>query len=54
VSDERKHTLGNLTLLPKSINSSAGNRELKEKELMFKALSAKTLKEQKELPLKIS
>ncbi|CAC9596859.1 hypothetical protein [uncultured Gammaproteobacteria bacterium] len=46
VSDERKHTLGNLTLLPKSINSSASNRALKEKELMFKALSAETLSEQ--------
>ncbi|CAB5505658.1 HNH endonuclease family protein [Bathymodiolus thermophilus thioautotrophic gill symbiont] len=47
VSDERKHTLGNLTLLPKSINSSASNKALKEKELMFKALSAETLDGQK-------
>jgi uncharacterized protein with ParB-like and HNH nuclease domain len=48
VSDERKHTLGNLTLLPESINSSAGNKGLTEKELMFKALSATTTTEQKE------
>ncbi len=46
VTDERKHTLGNLTLLPKSTNSSVGNRKLEEKELMFKALSAETPKEQ--------
>jgi len=46
VSDEKKHTLGNLTLLPKSINSSASNRNLQEKELMFRALSAETPKEQ--------
>lgn len=49
VSNEKKHTLGNLTLLPKSNNSSAGNRTLKEKELMFKALNVKAQNEQKEL-----
>ncbi|WP_201339377.1 GmrSD restriction endonuclease domain-containing protein [Isorropodon fossajaponicum symbiont] len=31
VTDERKHALGNLTLLPISTNSSVGNQELKEK-----------------------
>ena len=46
VTDERKHTLGNLTLLPALNNASAGNRRLPEKELMFKALSAKTQNEQ--------
>ncbi|NYT28016.1 MAG: HNH endonuclease [Candidatus Thiodubiliella endoseptemdiera] len=48
VTDERKNTLGNLTLLPTIINSSAGNRNLQEKELMFEALSAETTKEQEE------
>jgi hypothetical protein len=49
VTDERKNTLGNLTLLPQRINSSAGSRSLKEKELMFKALCAKTQDEQEKL-----
>lgn len=47
--DEKAHTLGNLTLLPKSNNSSVSNKLLKEKELMFQALSAKTQKEQEKL-----
>ncbi len=42
VSDERKHTLGNLTLLPQINNSSISNKPLEEKELIFKALCAET------------
>lgn len=49
VTDERKHTLGNLTLLPALNNASAGKRPLLEKELMFKALSAKTQDGQEKL-----
>lgn len=49
VTDERKHTLGNLTLLPVLNNASVSNRLLPEKELMFKALSAKTQSEQEKL-----
>jgi len=49
VSDERVHVLGNLTLLPMRQNASVGNRSLEEKELMFKALSARTTNEQNEL-----
>jgi hypothetical protein len=46
VSDESKHTLGNLTLLPQINNSSISNKSLEEKELIFKALCAKTTDEQ--------
>ncbi len=49
VSEERIHTLGNLTLLPIKNNSSIGNKSLEEKELMFKALSAETKSEQTRL-----
>jgi len=49
VTDERKDTLGNLTLLPQGINSSVGSRPLVEKELMFKALCAETQAEQETL-----
>ena len=46
VSDERKHTLGNLTLLPQINNSSISNKSLEEKELIFRALCAETQVEQ--------
>lgn len=38
-SDQLEHSVGNLTLLPTSINSSAGNRSWEEKVLYFKHLA---------------
>ncbi len=49
VSGERKHTLGNLTLLPQINNSSISDRPLNEKELIFRALCAETQHEQDEI-----
>ncbi|SMM99261.1 hypothetical protein SPONL_496 [uncultured Candidatus Thioglobus sp.] len=46
ISDEKKQTLGNLTLLPKINNSSIGNKLLKDKACIFKALCSKTQEEQ--------
>ncbi len=46
ISDEKKQTLGNLTLLPKINNSSIGNKPLKDKACIFKALCSKTQEEQ--------
>ena len=46
VSDERKHTLGNLTLLPQINNSSISDKPVKQKEKIFKALSSLTREDQ--------
>ncbi len=49
ISDEKKQTLGNLTLLPKINNASISNRTLKDKSCIFKALCSQTQEEQDEI-----
>ena len=46
VSEEKAHTLGNLTLLPDINNKSASNSSLKTKQYIYEALSRKTKDEQ--------
>lgn len=43
------HVIGNLVLLPSYINSSLGNRPWKEKKLIFKILSSKTISDRNSL-----